>query len=287
MTSRRDLFVRRLRTSDVEGGLALSGEARWNQTAEDWGFMITQGRAIGIDEPGGRLVASALVLPLGSRFSWISMVLVAGSQRRQGLGTALLRRCIDDVRDAGAVPGLDATEIGRPVYVPLGFRDRYPISRWVLGVTPSEGASDDPVRPLMQPATPDQLPAILAFDQPRSFMERGATLSYLQSRSPGSCIAEEGGRVVGYALGRPGRNASQIGPVVADDAAIATALIEVSIGRGGRFMLDVPDAHAEVTRFLVGRGAVRERGYMRMTLGDAPELAEPGCVFALAGPELG
>jgi hypothetical protein len=74
---------------------------------------------------------------------------------------------------------------------------------------------------------------------------------------------------------------------VADDAAIATALIEVSIGRGGRFMLDVPDAHADVTRFLVGRGAVRERGYMRMTLGDAPELAEPGCVFALAGPELG
>ena len=35
-------------------------------------------------------------------------------------------------------------------------------------------------------------------------------------------------------------------------------------------------------------GAVRERGFTRMTLGPPPPgLAEPSRIFALAGPELG
>lgn len=277
--------VRPLTAADVEAGLALSGEAGWNQTAEDWSFMIRAGQPIGMEEPGRGLVASALVLPLGAQISWISMVLVAGTHRRRGLGTALLRQCIESVRERGGVPGLDATEIGRPVYLPLGFRDLYPISRWVLDVSPSlrAAAPDRSVRPVAVA----NLPAVVAFDEPRSSMQRDATLRYLHSRWPDSRLLEQDCGVRGYAFGRPGRKAAQIGPVVAEDAESAILLIETCVRAGGRFIVDVPDARSEVARFLVGRGAVRERGYMRMTLGDAPELAQRGAVFALAGPELG
>jgi GNAT superfamily N-acetyltransferase len=278
--------VRSLKAADVEGGLALSGEAGWNQTAEDWAFMIGTGRPIGIEESGRGLLASALVLPLGPRISWISMVLVARTHRRRGFGTALLQRCIESVREAGGVPGLDATEVGRPVYLPLGFRDLYPISRWVLDLAPSSGQSH-PRSLAPRPVSVADLDAISRFDEPRSSMQRRATLRYLQGRWPSSRLAESNGRLAGFALGRPGRSAAQIGPVVAEDSDVAITLIKASIRQGGRFMLDVPDAHSGLTRFLVERGAVRERGYMRMALGDAPELAEPGAVFALAGPELG
>ena len=122
-----------LTEADAEGALPLSAEAGWNQTAEDWRFMLSEGRGIGVRE-GARWVGSALALPLGERLAWISMVLVAKDARRRGIGTRLLRQAIDMVRDAGRIAGLDATELGRPVYLPLGFQHVYAI--WRLRLDP-------------------------------------------------------------------------------------------------------------------------------------------------------
>ena len=69
-------------------------------------------------------------LPLGPAIAWISMVLVTQPARGQGLGTRLLSRCLAEVEASGVAAGLDATELGRPIYLPLGFRDVYPLSRW-------------------------------------------------------------------------------------------------------------------------------------------------------------
>jgi hypothetical protein len=53
-------------------------------------------------------------------------------------------------------------------------------------------------------------------------------------------------------------------------------------------MIDVPDEHGVVLRWLQAGGAVRERGFTRMTLGEPPAgLGDAACIFALAGPELG
>ena len=58
-----------------------------------------------------RVVATAATLPYG-KFAWVSMVLVAGEQRRHGLGTQLLNRCIAALSEQGRVPVLDATPAG-------------------------------------------------------------------------------------------------------------------------------------------------------------------------------
>src|SRR5438445_12154782 len=87
----------------------LSVEAGWNQNVADWRFMLGAGRAFGCVGPDGKWQASSLVLPLGQKLAWISMVLVTKERRRGGLGTGLLKRCIEEVRSAGAVAGLDAT----------------------------------------------------------------------------------------------------------------------------------------------------------------------------------
>jgi hypothetical protein len=89
-------------------------------------------------------------------------------------------------------------------------------------------------------------------------------------------------------MAREGRSASSIGPVVADDEATGLALIDKAASSiPGPFIIDVPDAHAEIRRWLEGQGAMSPRGYVRMTLGDAPGLGDPSHLFALAGPELG
>ena len=283
-----ELLEEPLRAADAEGALPLSAEAGWNQTAADWAFMLREGRGIGVRDGAGRWVGSALALPLGERLSWIGMVLVAKHARRRGIGTRLLRRAIDSVCDESRVAGLDATELGRPVYLPLGFRDLYTISRLRIE-TPAPAAST-PAGCTIRPLVAADLPALAAFDAPRSGMRRSHVLAYLFREAPErALIAEAGGGIVGFVLGRPGRIAFQVGPVVADDEAIAMALVSAALTHlDGPAMIDVPDAHADLRAWLDRHGAVRERGFTRMTLGAPPPgLTNPRAVFALAGPELG
>jgi GNAT superfamily N-acetyltransferase len=277
-----------LTAADAEAVFPLSIEAGWNQTVADWRFMLAHGQGLGVRETSGHWIGSAIALPLGHRLSWLCMVLVAGDRRRLGIGTRLLRRCIDAVRAAGGVPGLDATELGRPVYLPLGFKDLYPISRWFLDG--SVRVEEPPARVTVRALELRDLAALAAFDELRSGMARGSVLQYLSASAPDRALVAEADRaLIGYALGRPGRIASQIGPIVADDETAALALIQRSLAAaGGPAIVDAPDMHQALRRRLQAQGAVRQRGFVRMVLGDPDaSLADPSRIFALAGPELG
>ena len=105
-------------------------------------------------------------------------------------------------------------------------------------------------------------------------MERPALLRHLANRQPNAAwVAETGGRPKGFVLGREGRSASSIGPVVADDQTIGLALIaKAASSVPGPFIIDIPDARAEIRNWLERQGAVSPRGYVRMTLGEAPGL---------------
>src|SRR5471030_1955619 len=154
---------------DAEAVWPLSIEAGWNQNVVDWRFMLGAGRGFGLRNSAGVWEASSLVLPLGQSLAWISMVLVTKARRRGGVGTSLLKRCIEEVVANGAVAGLDATEQGRPIYLPLGFRDLYKISRWHLeavkgpAIAPPAGIG---VRPLAMA----DLPGLATYDRPLSGM---------------------------------------------------------------------------------------------------------------------
>ncbi len=267
----------------------LSIEAGWNQNVADWRFMLGAGRGFGCTGPDGTWQASALVLPLGQNLAWISMVLVTKDSRRGGLGTGLLKRCIDEVRAADAVAGLDATEQGRPIYLALGFQDLYAISRWHLDEVKG-GAVAPPAGITVRPCAIADLPRLATYDRPLSGMERPTILAHLATRQPGLAFVAEGasGRIAGFVLGREGRFATSIGPVVADNEATALALISrATCAAAPPFIIDTPDAHLRVRAWLEGQGATSPRAYVRMTLGEAKGLSDPGHVFALAGPELG
>ncbi len=275
-----------LSPDDAEAVLPLSVEAGWNQNVADWRFMLQHGSGIGVRDAAGNWVASALALPLGPRFFWLSMVLVTQAQRRQGLGTRLLRRCLEDVKARGAAAGLDATELGRPVYLPLGFRDLYRISRWSIarvGTAPPLLAAVS-----VRPATPEDDARIAAFDAPRSAMQRGYILAHLRARRPDlAWLAERDRAVAGYVVGREGRAATSVGPIVADDEAIALALAGRALGAAsGPFLMDVPDSHRALSAWLRDAGATAPRGFMRMLHGEAPGLENDRHIFALAGAEL-
>ncbi len=273
---------------EAEAVWPLSIEAGWNQNVADWRFMLGAGRGFGLRNDAGTWEASSLVLPLGQSLAWISMVLVTKTRRRGGVGTSLLKRCIEEVTANDAVAGLDATEQGRPIYLPLGFHDLYRITRWHFDGAKSALAL--PAGISLRPFTIADLPNLATYDRPLSGMERPTLLAHLATRQPGlAWVAETpSGKLAGFALGREGRGASSIGPVIADSEPAALALISKATSAAkGPFIIDVPEAHDEIRRWLESQRAVSPRGYMRMTLGTAKKLDDPSHVFALAGPELG
>jgi GNAT superfamily N-acetyltransferase len=289
MASIEPFEVRPIDADQCEAVWPLSIEAGWNQNVADWRFMLGAGRGFGCAAADGTWQASSLVLPLGQKLAWISMVLVTRQRRRGGLGTGLLKHCIKEVRSSGAVAGLDATEQGRPIYLPLGFRDLYPISRWHF-----DSATGPPILPpagvTLRPIGPADLPKLALYDQSLTGMERPAILAHLALRQPGRAwIGEDdAGKIAGFVLGREGRTATSLGPVVADSEVIALALIaRAAASAPGPFIVDVPQAHRVVRAWLQDQGATTPRGYMRMTLGEAKGIDDPAHLFALAGPEMG
>jgi len=276
-----------LQPADAADLCSLSMEAGWNQVAADWRLMLTLGRGYGVRAADRGWIASALVLPLGPAICWLSMVLVTKPMRGQGLGTRLLRRSIAEVAASGAAAGLDATELGRPIYVPLGFRDFYPLSRWHA----PRGARKPlppPAGIAIRPVTADDLEGICLCDAARSAMARAPVLSHLFARAQGLArIAQRGGGgIAGFCLARDGRSATQVGPIVAEDAAIGLALLSHALAACDQpVIVDVPDRHAPFRRWLTEQGASAPRSFMRMLRGDA-RLDDGAHTFALAGPEL-
>src|SRR5215475_9914039 len=214
-------LIEPLQPLDAQGLCPLSMEAGWNQVAADWRLMLTLGWGYGVRAANSKWIASALVLPLGSGVCWLSMVLVTEPMRGQGLGTRLLQRSIAEVEASGAAAGLDATELGRPIYVPLGFRDVYPLSRWHV----PPGAHQplpSPVGIAIGPATAEDLERICLFDASRIGLARAPVLSHLLARAQGLArVARRGdGGIAGFCLARDGRIATQLGPIVAEDETI-------------------------------------------------------------------
>ncbi len=272
-----------LRLDDLAAAQGLVAEAGWNQNAADWRVFLELGQGFSVRD-GERLAATAATLPYPSGFGWISMVLVGGGYRRRGIATRLLQRCIDSLQAAGMVPVLDATPAGREVYKPLGFRDGWHIQRWRrMGLPLPEKNSD--VRSLRE----RDWPAVLTLDAAAFGCDRSPLLARLRERCKGfACVSEEGGHLRGFLLGREGRVATQLGPIVADSEQVAAALAEWAAARvASPVIVDVLQRHAAFADWLAAHGFEKERPYTRMALGRDALFGDPARTVAIAGPELG
>ena len=255
--------------------LALSRAANWNQNEADWRLMLGIGRGWGISVEG-RLAASTLVLPFET-FAWISMVLVLPEHRRKGYATRLLRIAIADLEQRGLTPVLDATPDGREVYRLEGFRDTWGFKRYALndGYPASDASGPIAERDWAQ---------VLKLDRAAFGASREPLLRDLARRLPQAAHVCEGG----YVLGREGREALQIGPLVARDEQSAIALLAAALRAvQPPLYVDVVDHAPNVRAWLEARGFFFQRPFTRMVRGGQRAPGDEKLVFLVAGPELG
>ena len=276
-----------LREEHLAKCLALSNSAQWNQNEADWRLMLGIGRGWGISLADGTLAASTIVLTYGN-FAWVSMVLVLPEHRRKGYATQLLRVALADLKNRALTPILDATPAGREVYVQEGFSDTWGFRRLQLNETIAALERSNAVRPLRATDWPE----LLALDARAFGASRERLLRSLAARLPQTAlVAEENGILAGFLLGRDGREARQLGPLVARSSAAARALLaEALVKVPPPLYLDVVDREPGITAWLESLGLQFQRPFTRMVhgaRGAAVAPGEAGLVFCPAGPELG
>jgi GNAT superfamily N-acetyltransferase len=282
--------MRRLAESDLPGALELSASAHWNQNAADWLAMLALGEGWGIDDVDAqgreRLAASIVILPYGRAFAWVSMVLVLPGFQRRGHASRLLRHALNWLEARGMAAVLDATPAGHAVYAQEGFVDTWGFARYRRErVAPLDRPAGPPTRPLRD----DDWPAIAALDAPAFGADRLALLRRLAQRWPQAArVACEAGRLRGFAFGRDGREARQIGPLCADDLPTAMRLLgDVLPEASGPLYLDLLDDKGALLPWLQRQGFALQRPFTRMVHGASNAPGDPRCIVLVAGPELG
>jgi ribosomal protein S18 acetylase RimI-like enzyme len=261
--------------------VALSTEAGWNQTSEDWALFLRHGTVLGLRTAHGVTVASAAVLPYPDDFAWISMVLVTASRRRQRIGTRILEACCTEVARRGLVAMLDATPAGERIYRPLGFEAIVNLSRW-QGVIDSGANLPVGVRAMAA----GDIPVVTAIDAAVFGSQRKFLIESLFRRRPQLAFVSEDN--TSFVLARPGRTATQIGPLVATNEDVADALLAAALGCvNGPVFLDLIDGRDILVRHLRQRDFSVQRPFLRMGLNRRAPFGDSAHLFVAAGPEFG
>jgi GNAT superfamily N-acetyltransferase len=252
--------VRTLTRHDVPAVLDLVRAANWNQTTADIEMLLrlAPDGCFGI-ECEGQLAAATTLLPVGSRIAWLGMVLTADAYRRRGFARRLVERALDHAARLGiSTVKLDATDMGRPLYADLCFRDEQPIERWA--------GHARQIRPGTDRVTADT-PLL------RELVQRSEVFSHEDA----------------YLLIRPGMRARYIGPFIAPTPRRAEHLIGSAIEKGGGDLCfwDVLPVNKEAVRLLEQLGFERVRSLVRMVRGLNPPRPDEHKIYAISGFELG
>jgi len=275
MAGTDDLAIVELDVDDAPAGLALSTEAQWNQNEADWQFFLSHGIVFGVRDRD-HLIATAAPLPYTDGNAWISMVLVTASWQRRGIATRLVDACLEAARKRNLTVWLDATPAGAAVYGPLGLTPTLELRRLRLtnATRGREGTT------ALSTVRADDL---MKRDRSAYGFQRDALLQEFCGRT-GSGLASNGNAI---ALVRDGRVARHVGPLFADDAASAIALVAAIAQSETRpLIIDAVHAQTDFLNGLVASGWTVERPFRRMRFGPrtAPGAEQP---FAVAGPEFG
>jgi GNAT superfamily N-acetyltransferase len=267
------LRIRTMTAADVPLADRLRAQAGWNQTVDDWRRYLTL-------EPEGCFVAESDGQPAGTtvacifgQLAWVAMVLVDKALRGQGIGTRLMEHALDWL-DRRGVPTvrLDATPLGRPIYLKLGFVDEYELAR-LEGVAALQDSGQLPTT---------DLEAICRLDAEATATPRRRLLEAFFQGQPSANTARA------YVMFRPGCRAFQIGPAVALDEQSGRAVADWALGRcaGSMVFADIPLVNHPAIEWAAERGLVEQRRFMRMCRG--PRVADrPEWIWASSGPELG
>src|SRR3954451_4765424 len=239
----------------------------WNPGLDDaQRFARADPSAFLFTERDGGVAATVSCALYGDDYAFIGLYIVREGLRGRGLGRPLFERAL--LRAGDRVVGLDGVLEQQATYARSGFALAYRNTRYAID---GGGGRLDDVFDLARV----RMDELLAFDTAVFATERRGFLeAWIAGRPPGMALAiADGGRLCGYAVGRPCRPGVRVGPLFADEPDGADLLLRglaAAAGEGTPLFLDVPEANAEAVRLAEGHAMQPVFATARMYRGGVP-----------------
>ncbi|MGW0708488.1 GNAT family N-acetyltransferase [Streptomyces sp. NPDC002643] len=283
----QDLVVTRATLDDWAVVAAWAGEEGWNPGLSDpVCFFAQDPEGFFIGRIDGEPVSAISVVTYGDDYAFLGFYLVRPDLRGQGHGLTTWKTAL---AHAGArTVGLDGVVAQQDNYRKSGFAYAHRTFRY-SGTAPAysgtapEAALPDGVLPVDDVRAVEEYDrACCPADRPR-FLER-----WLTTDGHRALARVVDGRLTGYGVIRPGRDALRIGPLFADTDTDARALLAglAAEAAGRTFAIDVPETNTAAVALAEEYGLTPSFETARMYTGPIRPYARER-VFGITTLELG
>jgi GNAT superfamily N-acetyltransferase len=276
----QDLAVGRASLDDwtvITGWAAAEG---WNPGLSDApSFFAQDPDGFFVGRIDGEPVSAVSVVGYGADYAFLGFYLVRPDLRGRGHGLTTWRTALAHAGDRTV--GLDGVVAQQDNYRRSGFALAHRTVRY-SGVAPESAVPHD-VRPLTDPA------AVTAYDSACFPADRPRFLRHWLAEDGHRAMARVvDGRLTGYGVIRPGRDALRIGPLFADTAEDARALFAglTATAAGREVAIDVPENNAPAVALAEDLGLTPSFETARMYTGPVRPFAAER-VFGVTTLELG
>ena len=279
-----DFRTRAMTPDEVRMAIDWAADEGWNPGLHDAAcFRVADPAGFLLGMLGDEPVATLSVVRYGETFGFLGLYIVKPPYRGRGYGLRLW--------DAGLAHlsrrtiGLDGVVAQQANYRRSGFELAYRNIRYE-GKRDGPPARDSRVVPL------STLPfdAVNAYDTALFPADRSRFLESWIAQPQSSAIGiVKDGALAGYGVVRAARSGYKIGPLFADDRALAEALFDaLAAGLPGdaTIYLDTPETNPDAVALAEHRGMKKSFETARMYAGPAPDLPIPR-IYGVTSFELG
>lgn len=279
-----DLDIRPMRREDLDVALGWARDEGWNPGIEDAGaYYAADPTGFLMAWLGGEPAGCISVVKYGAGFAFLGLYIVRPRHRGKGYGKAIWDAGIASA--PGRTIGLDGVVAQQDNYRKSGFVLAHKSARWGGAAQRRGGPTGEVIAVGAAHAA-----AIIDYDRKhfpgdrRLFLERWLT----PSAGRMSAVAMRDGRIGGYGTIRRTQTGWKIGPLFADDDAIADRLLDGLVGESGAdsIFIDMPEPNAAATELARSRSLSPSFETARMYLGPAPDLPLRE-IFGITTLELG
>ncbi len=274
--------IRVMTRNDLERTLGWAREEGWNPGLDDAAaFHAADPTGFLMGFLDGEPVSSISVVKYGETFAFLGLYIVRPEYRGRGLGKATWDA---GIASAGArTIGLDGVVAQQDNYALSGFSLAHRSARWG-GTVNGNVAARSSVRPIEE----SDIPAVLAYDAEIFPSARDAFLkAWLAPSARRTEGLFENGVLRGYGTVRRCVDGAKIGPLFADSAAVAEALVaRLASGAPGKVFIDIPEPNAAAVAIARRLGFTPAFETARMYRGRAPSLPVQRS-FGITSLELG
>ncbi|RZI42712.1 GNAT family N-acetyltransferase [Herbaspirillum sp. HC18] len=283
MSRSDDFQIRTMRREELAFAIDLAAQEGWNPGLHDAEcFFAADPSGFLIGEFHGEPIGCISSVSYAGRFGFVGLYIIRPEFRGRGYGLRLWQAGLARLR--GHNVGLDGVVAQQGNYARSGFRLAYRNVRY------RDKAEPAAIHATIRPAVEVAFEAISDYDRKIFPEQRHAFLrQWLAQPMAGAYVAQDGGRLTGYTVIRQCREGWKIGPLAADDAAIARRLYEAACAHAsGReaIFIDIPEANPGAKSFLSTLDLIPVFETARMYTGADPAIELPK-LFGVTTLELG